>query len=61
VGALLARGADPSTPVSKDKTLLDQALHIKEFKREKNLSGQVDRIIAMLETGRALPEFTSLT
>ena len=51
VGALLARGADPSTPVSKDKTLLDQALHIKEFKREKNLSGQVDRIIAMLETG----------
>ncbi|MCI5069481.1 ankyrin repeat domain-containing protein [Acidovorax sp.] len=60
VGALLARGADPSTPVSKDKTLLDQALHIKEFKREKNLSGQVDRIIAMLETGRALPEFTSL-
>lgn len=61
VRALLARGAAPSTPVSKDKTLLDQALHIKEFKREKNLSGQVDRIIAMLETGRALPEFTSLT
>ena len=60
VGALLARGADPSTPVSKDKTLLDVARHTKEFKREKNLSGQVDRIITMLETGRALPEFTSL-
>lgn len=57
VGTLLARGADPSTPASKDKTLLDLALHIREFKREKNLRGQVDRIITMLETGRALPEF----
>lgn len=56
VGALLARGADPSTPASKDKTLLDLALHIKQFKREKNLRGQMDRIITMLEAGRALPE-----
>ena len=56
VGALLARGADPSKPVSKDKTLLDVALHMKEFRREKNLSGEVDRIITMLETGRAWPQ-----
>jgi ankyrin repeat protein len=60
VGALLARGSDPSTAVSTDKTLLDLALHMKKFRREKNLSGQVDRIVTMLETGRALPEFTSL-
>ena len=59
VGALLARGADPSTPASESTSLLDLARHQKAFRKEKNLRGQIDRIINMLETGRALPTFTA--
>lgn len=59
VGVLLERGADPSTPASENQSLLDLARHQREFRKEKNLRGQIDRIINMLETGRALPTSTA--
>ena len=55
VGALLERGADPCTPASGNQSLLELARDLREIKKGKNLHGQIDRIITMLETGRAVP------
>ena len=58
VGALLACGADPSTPASHGQPLLDLARNAQKMKKHKNLRGQVDRIVTMLETGGAWPQAT---
>lgn len=55
VAALLARGSDALAGAWEGKSLVELAHHQREYNKAKNLRGQIDRIIAMLETGHALP------
>lgn len=48
VKALLEKGAIANAYVWKGKSLLEQAEHMKDYKRHLNLKGELDRICALL-------------